>query len=336
MSILVTGGAGYIGSHVCVELLAAGEDIVLLDNFSNAERTVADRISELSGRTFPVCDVDLLDREGLGRVFAGHDIESVIHLAGRKAVGESVSLPVLYYHNNITGTLHLCQAMAEAGCHSMVFSSSATVYGANPIVPFREDFALSATSPYGMTKVVIERILTDLAAAEPDWRFCLLRYFNPIGAHPSGLLGERPDGVPNNLLPYIAQVAAGQRTHLTVFGDDYPTRDGTGVRDYLHVVDLALGHLKALAYVRAHAGAEAVNLGTGTGYSVLEIVAAFERASGLKIPYIVAPRRAGDIAVMSADPAKAERLLGWKALRGLDDMCADAWRFASRAAEELN
>ncbi|HHY51856.1 MAG TPA: UDP-glucose 4-epimerase GalE [Clostridiales bacterium] len=330
MAILVTGGAGYIGSHTCVELLQAGEDIVLLDNFSNAKPQVVNRIKELSGRDFPLYAVDILHREGLEKIFAREDIEAVIHFAGLKAVGESVKIPLDYYQNNVSGTINLCQVMARAGCKKIVFSSSATVYGNSTDVPFREDSPLSTTNPYGSTKRMVEDILRDLCASDPEWSACLLRYFNPIGAHKSGLLGEDPNGIPNNLLPYIAKVAVGQLERLNVFGNDYDTPDGTGVRDYLHVVDLAIGHLKALDYVRTHKGAEAINLGTGRGYSVLEVVKAFEKASGVTIPYRIAPRRPGDIATCYADPSKAKKLLGWEATRSLEEMCADAWNFTRR------
>ncbi|MDR1439110.1 MAG: UDP-glucose 4-epimerase GalE [Clostridiales bacterium] len=333
MNILVTGGAGYIGSHTCVELLGAGHDIVCLDNFSNAKTGAIGRIEKLAGREFPVCAVDLLDEPGVRKVFARERIDAVVHFAGLKAVGESVRLPLDYYHNNITGTLVLCRAMSEAGCRSLVFSSSATVYGMGNKAPFKEDCPLSATNPYGMTKLMIEQMLRDLHASDSSWRIALLRYFNPIGAHESGLLGESPTGIPNNLLPYIAQVATGRLPELSVYGGDYETPDGTGVRDYLHVVDLALGHLKALDYVSAHSGVEAINLGTGRGHSVLEVIRAFEQASGAKIPYRITERRPGDIAECYADASKAQSLLGWTAQRGLAQMCADSWRFAAMSAQ---
>lgn len=328
MAILVTGGAGYIGSHTCVELLNAGEEIVLLDNFSNAKPDVPERIHKITGKEFPVCIADILNTDALQEVFRTHQIDVVIHFAGLKAVGESVQIPLEYYNTNITGTLNLCKTMEEAGCKKLVFSSSATVYGTSADVPFREDAPTSATNPYGMTKLVIERILQDLCASNSSWSISLLRYFNPIGAHKSGLLGEDPNGIPNNLLPYIAKVAAGKLKQLGVFGNDYDTPDGTGVRDYLHVVDLAIGHLKALGYVRTHTGADAVNLGTGRGYSVLEVVRAFEKASGVTIPYEIQPRRVGDIATCYADPSKAKALLGWQSTRDIEEMCADAWNFA--------
>ncbi len=327
MAILVTGGAGYIGSHTCVELLEAGEEIVLLDNFSNAKLDVVRRIKELTGKEFPVYTTDLLHYDAVRAVFAQENIDAVIHFAGLKAVGESVRIPLNYYHNNITGTLNLCAAMQEAGCKRMVFSSSATVYGLSTDVPFKEDAPLSATNPYGMTKLMIERILRDLYISDNEWSIALLRYFNPIGAHKSGLLGEDPNGIPNNLLPYISQVAVGKLAQLNVYGNDYDTIDGTGVRDYLHVVDLAQGHLKALDYTMHHQGAEAINLGTGRGYSVLEIVKAFEKASGVTIPYELVDRRAGDIATCYADASKAKELLDWEAVRDIAEMCEDSWNF---------
>jgi len=330
MSILVTGGAGYIGSHTCVELLTAGKDILVLDNMANAGFNVPSAVSKVSGRDFPIYSADLLCVDSIRRIFKAHSIDAVIHFAGLKAVGESVSKPLEYYHNNITGTLNLCAVMEEFGCKKMVFSSSATVYGVSTDVPFKEDAPTSATNPYGMTKVMIEQILRDISFADKDWSIALLRYFNPIGAHKSGLIGENPNGIPNNLLPYIAKVAIGELEHLNVFGNDYDTHDGTGVRDYLHVVDLALGHLKALDYVYSHQGTEMINLGTGTGYSVLDVVAAFEKAAGVKIPYKIAPRRPGDIATCYADASKAKALLGWQAMYGLDDMCADAWNFVKK------
>lgn len=328
MAILVTGGAGYIGSHTCVELLNAGRDIVVLDNFRNAKPEVLGHIRQIAGRDFPLCAVDLLHEEAVRRVFREYEIEAVIHFAGLKAVGESVRIPLAYYHNNITGTLVLCRAMAEAGCKKLVFSSSATVYGMNTSVPFCEDYPLSATNPYGSTKLMIENILRDTQAADEDWGIALLRYFNPIGAHKSGFIGEDPNGIPNNLLPYIAQVAVGKLPYLRVYGDDYDTPDGTGVRDYLHVCDLADGHLRALDYVMERRGAEAFNLGTGNGVSVLQAVRAFEEASGVQIPYRIEGRRPGDIATCYADPSKARQILRWEAKRGLAEMCEDSWRFA--------
>ena len=328
MATLVTGGAGYIGSHTVVELLGAGKDVVILDNFYNSSPKVLPRIAELAGRTPVFEECDIRDRAGLDRIFETYDIDSVIHFAGLKAVGESCQKPLLYYENNIGGTVTLCEAMAAHGCKTIVFSSSATVYGSKNVSPLREDMAVGGTTnPYGTTKYFIERILKDTAVADKDWHVCLLRYFNPIGAHKSGRIGEMPNGIPNNLLPYITQVAEGKLDHLNVFGNDYDTPDGTGVRDYIHVVDLAQGHLKAMVYTAEHAGVSIFNLGTGKGYSVLEIIAAFEKASGIKIPYVIAPRRPGDLGSVYSDPSKAEHLLGWKAERGIDEMCADSYRW---------
>lgn len=328
MKVLVTGGAGYIGSHTCVELLKAGHEIVIVDNFINSKPDVLDKLRAITGRDFAFVEVDLRDRAALNQAFDAHRIDAVIHFAGLKAVGESVSKPLEYYDNNLQGFIVLAEAMRDHGVKKFVFSSSATVYGMNNPVPFQEDYPTSATNPYGYTKVMIEQMLRDIAAADPEWHICLLRYFNPIGAHESGLIGEDPNGIPNNLLPYVAQVAAGKLPCLTVFGDDYDTPDGTGVRDYIHVVDLALGHLAALNYVEDHAGAEAVNLGTGQGTSVLEIVHAFERASGRPVPYRIADRRPGDIASCYADTHKAAKMLNWHATRNIDDMCRDTWNFA--------
>ena len=334
MAVLVTGGAGYIGSHTCVELLNEGEEIVILDNFVNSKPEALDRIREITGKDFKFYEVDLLDEEGVDRVFAENNIDSVIHFAGLKAVGESVQKPILYYHNNLTGTLILCKVMEKYGVKKLVFSSSATVYGSPKSVPIREDFPLSTTNPYGATKLMIEGILRDLHVADDSWSVALLRYFNPIGAHKSGLIGEDPNGIPNNLLPYIARVAAGQLECLSVFGSDYPTVDGTGVRDYIHVVDLAKGHLKALAKVRKDTGVDAYNLGTDHGYSVLQMVAAFEKASGRKVNYKLTDRRPGDIAECYADPTKAKEILGWEATMGIDEMCADSWNFTVKTAEK--
>lgn len=328
MAILVTGGAGFIGSHTCVELLNAGKEVIIYDNYSNSKPEAVRRIREIAGKPVKMVEADILDRDAVDRVFRKNEIEAVIHFAGLKAVGESVAVPLKYYHNNITGTLVLCEAMKEAGCKKIVFSSSATVYGLSGDVPFTEDHPLlPATNPYGSTKSMIETILRDVCNADSGWSISLLRYFNPIGAHESGRIGEDPNGIPNNLMPYLCQVAAGKLPVLTVHGNDYDTHDGTGVRDYLHVEDLAIGHLDALDYVLRNTGVEAVNLGTGTGYSVLDVIHAFEEASGVNVPYRIGPRRAGDIAVCYADPSKAERLLGWKARRGLDEMCRDSWRF---------
>lgn len=328
--ILVTGGAGYIGSHACVELLDAGYDIVVMDNFYNSDPAVLARISELTGREFAFYEADIRDETKMKQIFAEHAIDAVMHFAGLKAVGESVAKPLAYYETNIGGSLVLCRVMQQAGCKRLVFSSSATVYGMNNPVPYKEEFPTSATNPYGSTKVMIERILQDICAADPDWSVALLRYFNPIGAHKSGLIGENPSGIPNNLLPYVAQVASGKLKELTVFGDDYPTPDGTGVRDYIHVVDLAQGHIAALRYCMEHTGVEAVNLGTGSGTSVLEIVRAFEQVSGRKIPYRIAGRRPGDIAECYADTQKAKELYGYIAQRGIREMCEDTWRFAKK------
>lgn len=331
MAILVTGGAGYIGSHTCVELLNAGKDVIIFDNFSNSKPETISRIESISGKRVILYEADLLDRKAVKEVFSENKIEAVIHFAGLKAVGESVKIPLDYYHNNVTGTLILLKAMSDADCKRIVFSSSATVYGTSTDVPFKETHPLSTTNPYGSTKLMIENIMRDTYVSDNDWSIALLRYFNPIGAHKSGFLGEDPNGIPNNLLPYISQVAAGKLEYLNVYGDDYDTKDGTGVRDYLHVVDLALGHLNAYDYVLGHKGVEAINLGTGTGYSVLEIVSAFERASGVKVEYKIVARRAGDIGVCYADAAKAKTLLGWKARRGIDEMCADAWNFTQKS-----
>lgn len=328
MAILITGGAGYIGSHTCVELLKAGKEIVVADNFSNSKPEALKRIRKITGKDFKFYEVDLLDRVGVERVFQQNKIDAVIHFAGLKAVGESCSIPLRYYHNNLTGTLILCEIMAAHNCKKIVFSSSATVYGMHNIVPFREDMPLSATNPYGATKLFIERILTDLQKADPEWGVCLLRYFNPIGAHESGLLGEDPNGIPNNLLPYIAQVATGKLKELSVYGNDYDTPDGTGVRDYIHVVDLAQGHLKALDFIMDKTGVEAVNLGTGVGYSVLDVLHAFEKACGKTLPCRIAARRPGDIATCYADTRKAKELFGWTARKSLEEMCADSWNFS--------
>jgi UDP-glucose 4-epimerase len=325
--ILVTGGTGFIGSHTCVALAAAGRELIVLDNLSNSRAEVIDRIEQICGRRPRFVHGDLRDAALLERLFGEYNIAAVIHFAGLKAVGESVAKPLAYYDNNVRGTLELLAAMGRAGVRTLVFSSSATVYGDPTSVPIREDFPRAATNPYGRSKLIIEDILADLHRAEPDWRIARLRYFNPVGAHESGLIGEDPQGIPNNLMPFVAQVAAGRREVLNVFGDDYPTPDGTGVRDYIHVADLAEGHLAALDYLNATGGLLTVNLGTGRGYSVLEMVAAFERASGRPVPWRRAPRRAGDIAQCWADPALAQTLLGWSAGRGLDAMCADAWRW---------
>jgi UDP-glucose 4-epimerase len=324
---LVTGGLGYIGSHTCVELLAAGHNVRIVDNLSNSKLAVLDRIEEISGQRPEFIKADIRDRGAMREALAGTD--AVIHFAGLKAVGESVEKPLLYYRNNVEGSIALFEAMAETDVKTVVFSSSATVYGDPASVPIREDAPLSSTNPYGHSKLMIEDILRDVSKADPGWKIVLLRYFNPVGAHASGRIGEDPNGIPNNLMPYVAQVAVGKLACLSVFGNDYPTPDGTGVRDYIHVVDLAKGHLAALAALERQGGLLTVNLGTGQGYSVLEMVRAFEVASGRPVPYRIAPRRAGDIATCYADPALAAELLGWRAELGLDAMCADAWRWQS-------
>lgn len=327
MAILVTGGTGYIGSHTSIELLNRGEEIVIVDNLSNSKIEMCDKIKEITGKDFKFYKVDLLDKENLRKVFEENDINEVIHFAGLKAVGESCQKPIEYYHNNITGTLILLELMKEFNCKKIVFSSSATVYGNPKTVPIKEDFPLSTTNPYGSTKLMIEQILTDVQKSDNDWSVILLRYFNPIGAHESGKIGENPNGIPNNLMPYINYVACGKLDHLNVFGNDYNTPDGTGVRDYIHVVDLAIGHLKAIDKVRNSKGVMAYNLGTGIGYSVLDIVKAFENANDIKIKYEIAPRRAGDIAICYADPTKAKEELGWQATKNLEQMCKDSWRY---------
>ncbi len=328
-TILVTGGAGYIGSHTCVEFLNAGYDVVVVDNLCNSSAESLNRVRKITGRDFPFVLADIRDRPALDALFRDHAIDAVIHFAGLKAVGESVEQPLRYYDNNIAGSIHLFQAMAAAGVKSIVFSSSATVYGDPHTVPITEGFPLSATNAYGRSKLFIEEILGDIVVSDPTWRVALLRYFNPVGAHESGSIGEDPRGIPNNLMPYIAQVAVGRRPHLNVFGNDYPTPDGTGVRDYIHVVDLAKGHVKAVEKLKEVSGAHVWNLGTGRGYSVIEMAEAFAVASGRPVPYQFAPRRAGDVAQCYADPAKAERDLGWKASLGLEDMCRDTWHWQS-------
>lgn len=325
--ILVTGGAGYIGSHTVLELLQAGREILILDNFCNSSPKVVDRIETICGRRPHIVEGDIRDGSRLREIFSQHPIESVIHFAGLKAVGESVAQPMRYFDNNIVGSLRLFEAMAEADVRKLVFSSSATVYGDPHSVPIREDFPLSATNPYGRSKLIIEEMLRDIAQADRAWRIALLRYFNPVGAHPSGQIGEDPRGIPNNLMPFVAQVAVGRRPELSVFGNDYPTPDGTGVRDYIHVVDLAQGHLAALDKLQEHEGVLTVNLGTGRGYSVLEVVSAFERASGKQVPYRIVPRRPGDVSSCYADPELAFKLMGWRAKLDIDAMCRDAWRW---------
>lgn len=327
MKILVTGGAGYIGSHTCVELLNAGYEVIIVDNFSNSKPEAVNRIREITGKEFTFYEYDVADETNMRRVFEDNKIDAVIHFAGYKAVGESVAKPLMYYQNNLGSTFVLCSLMNEFNVKRLVFSSSATVYGTPKTVPIREDFPLSTTNPYGATKLMQEDIFRDIANSDSEWSIALLRYFNPIGAHKSGKIGEDPNGIPNNLMPYISQVAIGKRECLSIFGDDYDTHDGTGVRDYIHVVDLALGHLKAVEKVLSSKGIDAYNLGTGNGYSVLQMVKAFESASGQKINYKIAPRRSGDVATCFADPAYALEKLGWKAERELNEMCEDAWRW---------
>lgn len=334
MKILVTGGAGYIGSHTCVEMLNAGHEIVIVDNFYNSCPESLNRIRELTGKDFLFYECDIRDREGLDKIFAENKIDAVIHFAGLKAVGESCAKPLEYYENNVGGTITLCEAMRDAGCKKIVFSSSATVYGENNPSPLKETMQIGGTTnPYGTTKYMIELILRDLWASDNEWSIALLRYFNPIGAHKSGRIGENPNGIPNNLMPYITQVAVGKLACLSVFGDDYDTHDGTGVRDYIHVVDLALGHVKAVEKVLSGTGVDAYNLGTGNGYSVLDIVHAFEKACGKPLNYKIVNRRPGDLATCYSDPTKAFEILGWKAERGLDEMCEDSWRWQKNNPE---
>ena len=331
-TILVTGAAGYIGSHTCVEFLEAGYDVVAVDNLDNSSEEAIRRVGEITGKEVPFHRIDLLDRDRLDEVFGKYDIDAVVHFAGLKAVGESVEIPLRYFHNNLTGTIHLLQVMKEHGVRQLVFSSSATVYGDPEMVPLTEDARLGPTNPYGHTKFFIEEMCRDIAAAPGEsgpWKIVLLRYFNPVGAHASGMIGEDPKGIPNNLMPYILQVAVGRRPSLTVFGNDYATPDGTGVRDYIHVVDLAAGHVSALDAMAEIDGCVAINLGTGRGYSVLEVLRAVEVASGKRIPYEIGPRRAGDVAELYADPSMAAQLLGWKAKLGLEEICTDAWRWQS-------
>jgi UDP-glucose 4-epimerase len=330
VKILVTGGAGFIGSHAAVELLENGYDIVIVDNLSNSQIEAIQRIKELTGKDFPFYEMDLLNAEALETIFAAQKIDAVMHFAGLKAVGESVEMPLAYYHNNITGTLILCEAMKKHGVKNIVFSSSATVYGNPDRVPIDESFPLSATNPYGRTKLMIEEILRDLHVSDPSWRIAVLRYFNPIGAHASGRIGENPTGIPNNLMPYITQVAIGKREQLQVFGNDYDTHDGTGVRDYIHVVDLVKGHLKALQYLENNEGIETFNLGTGTGYSVLDLVKSFGEVTSTDIPYQIVDRRPGDIGICYANPEKAKTVLGWQAEKDLKDMCKDSWKWQSQ------
>lgn len=325
--ILLTGGAGYIGSHTAIVLQQAGFDVIALDNLCNSSAESLRRVAQITGKAVPLIEADIRDEAALRRVFADYPITAVVHFAGLKAVGESTQLPLKYYDYNVAGTVTLCRVMADAGVKQLVFSSSATVYGAAAEVPITENSARSATNPYGQSKLMIEYILQDLAAADAEWRITLLRYFNPVGAHPSGLIGEDPNGIPNNLMPFISQVAVGKRAQLSVFGSDYPTADGTGVRDYIHVMDLARGHLQALKYLQQHTGIEAVNLGTGQGYSVLQMVEAFAQENQVAVPYQLVARRPGDVAVCYAEPAKAARLLDWRAEHSLADMVRDAWRW---------
>lgn len=330
MKVLLAGGAGYIGSHTCVELLDAGYDVVIADNFSNSCPEAVKRVEEITGKCVKLYEADVCDKEAVDKIFAENEIDSVIHFAGLKAVGESCEKPVMYYRNNIDSTLTLLEAMKQYGVNSFIFSSSATVYGTPKTVPLVETMPTgSPTNPYGWTKLMMEQILSDTAKANPEMSVVLLRYFNPIGAHKSGRIGEDPNGIPNNLMPYITQVAAGRLPQLGVFGNDYPTHDGTGVRDYIHVVDLAKGHVKAIEYAAVHKGTEVFNLGTGTGYSVLDIVNAFKKVNNIDIPYAIKPRRSGDVAECFADPAKAEKQLGWKAEKSLEDMCFDSWNWQS-------
>jgi UDP-glucose 4-epimerase len=331
MRLMVTGGAGYIGTHTCIELLKAGFEPVVVDNLSNSKTEAIRRVERITGKPLTFYQADIRDKSAMRDILVRHEIEAVIHFAGLKAVGESVAQPLLYYDNNVAGTVSLCEAMVEADVKRIVFSSSATVYGDPHTVPIQEDFPVGATTnPYGRSKFMVEDILRDLHASDPAWRIGLLRYFNPVGAHESGLIGEDPNGIPNNLMPYIAQVAVGRRPHLNVFGDTYATPDGTGVRDYIHVVDLALGHVAALRYLASHDGVLTVNLGTGQGYSVLEMARAFAEASGREVACRIAPPRAGDIACCYADPALAAKLLGWRAERDIAAMCADTWRWQSQ------
>lgn len=331
MSILVTGGMGFIGSHTCVELIKQNMEVVIVDNLSNSKVEVLNRIETITGKRPAFYELDVCDESGLSQVFSAHKIDCVIHFAGMKAVGESVEIPERYYANNLGSTITLCRVMARHQVKKIIFSSSATVYSGDNVMPLRESAKTgSCTNPYGWTKYMCEQILRDIAYADKAWSVVLLRYFNPVGAHESGLIGEDPKGVPNNLMPYISQVAVGRRTHLNVFGNDYDTHDGTGVRDYIHVVDLAKGHVAAIGYAASHTGAEVFNLGTGTGYSVLDMVKAFESANGVAVPYEITARRPGDLAVCYADPAKSREVLGWVAERTLEDMCRDSWNWQKK------
>ena len=335
MNILLTGGAGYIGSHTCIELISAGHTVVIADNLCNSSKKAVSRVEEITGTKIPFYEIDVWDYDKLSNVFEENKIDSVIHFAGLKAVGESCEIPLSYYRNNLDSTLTLLEVMKKYGCHNFVFSSSATVYGIPGTVPLVETMPTSCTNPYGWTKLMNEQILTDATKADPELSVVLLRYFNPIGAHESGMIGENPNGVPNNLMPYITQVAVGKLEQLGVFGDDYPTHDGTGVRDYIHVVDLAKGHVKAIDYASVHKGTEIVNLGTGVGYSVLDIVKTFIKVNGVDIPYAIKPRRAGDVPVNYCDAGKAARELGWTAKKNLHDMCADSWRWQKNNPEGM-
>lgn len=337
MAILVTGGAGYIGSHTCIELLNAGYDVVVLDNLYNSSEKALERVEQITGKKVTFYKADILDKEAMNAIFDKEDIDSVIHFAGLKAVGESVAKPLEYYHNNMTGTFNLCDVMRNHGVKKIIFSSSATVYGDPAFIPITEECPKGKiTNPYGQTKGMLEQVLTDLHVSDPEWSVVLLRYFNPIGAHKSGMIGEDPKGIPNNLVPYIAQVAVGKREKLGVFGDDYDTHDGTGVRDYIHVVDLARGHVKALKKFEDKPDVYIYNLGTGNGYSVLDVLHAFEKACGKTLPYEVKDRRPGDIATCYADPAKAKAELGWEAEYGIEEMCEDSWRWQSQNPDGYN
>lgn len=328
MKILLTGGAGFIATHTCVELMAAGHEAVIVDNYVNSKPAAVRRVERITGRSVKVYEADVCDRAAMDRIFDENQFDAVIHFAGLKAVGESVRIPLRYYRNNLDSTLTLCETMAAHGCKRLVFSSSATVYGVPDEVPLREDmFCKGCTNPYGWTKYMIEKILQGVVDADPSWSVVLLRYFNPIGAHESGLIGENPNGIPNNLMPYITKVAVGQLDHLTVYGNDYATHDGTGVRDYIHVVDLAKGHVKACDYAASRTGCDIINLGTGIGYSVLDIVNTFSRVNNIQVPYVIGPRRAGDVDACFADPAKAKNVLGWQAEKNLEDMCRDSWNY---------
>ncbi|MCB5189232.1 UDP-glucose 4-epimerase GalE [Methylobacillus arboreus] len=331
--VLITGGIGYIGSHACVELINTGYKVVVLDNFSNSQAHVVDRIKQITGKAPVMVEGDVRDEALLRDLFAKYQFQAVMHFAGLKAVGESVAQPLRYYDNNVAGSVTLLRVMQTFNVRQFVFSSSATVYGDPASVPIREDFPLSTTNPYGASKLMVENILRDLAASDPEWRIAILRYFNPVGAHESGLIGENPNGIPNNLMPYITQVAQGQREYLSVFGSDYPTVDGTGVRDYIHVVDLVVGHLRALEKLEHASGVFTCNLGTGQGYSVLEMVKAFEIASGRSVPYKLVARRPGDVAATYTDPSHAEQLLNWQATRGIEQMCVDSWRWQQTLAQ---